>query len=96
MMRLYRKQRHIMDSKIVSLWEAKKQAEKKKRKPYLPTEERLRELEEDVLKLIDMTMLLENTVHHQEQLITKLLHLLKDSPLVSSEAELPSREQELG
>lgn len=42
-------------------------------------ENRVRELEEDVLRLIDVSMDLEHRLETNEKFLRKLLHLLKDS-----------------
>lgn len=63
--------------KVVSLESRRERAEKLDRKQYLDAETRLRELEEDMLRVIEMCMELDSTVHSQRNVIFKLLRLLR-------------------
>ena len=63
-------------SNIRSLGQKHRQQKAVSRKEYLELPERIRELEEDVLRLIDMTLVLEETSHYQERIIRRLLRLL--------------------
>lgn len=71
---------------MISLEFQKRQKDRLSRKDYLDTGSRLKELEEDMVRLIDMTMYLEHTLHHQERMLNRLLHLMKEqaSSLTSS------------
>lgn len=69
-------------SNIISLWNSRLEKKKRsahKRKDYLDSETRIRELEEDMVRAIDMIILLESNLHYQEKMINRILHLLKTS-----------------
>lgn len=62
-----------MDSKLRTLDLQRQKKNKLNRKQYLDTETRLRELEEDMLRVIEMCLFLESTVEYQEKVIKRLL-----------------------
>lgn len=72
------------DSKIVSMEQRREIKNKLVRKKLMKPEDRMGELETDMLRVIDMCLLLENTVAYQEKL---LKHILK--ALVASSASVP-------
>lgn len=65
--------------KIVSLQSRKAHKNKLGRKQYLDTETRIRELEEDMLRVIEMSLYLEHTVQYQEKLIARMIRALADA-----------------
>lgn len=67
-----------MESNIRTLTEQRQKKNKLNRKQYLDTETRLHELEEDMLRVIEMSLYLEHTVLYQEKIINKLLKLMAD------------------
>lgn len=72
------------DSNIISLIPAKEFRERLTKKQYLSTDERIKDLEEDVLRLIEFSMQLEQDLNSQIRFTRKLLHLLKEQEEVSS------------
>jgi hypothetical protein len=60
-------------SKVVTLELQRQKKNKLNRKKYLDTETRLCELEEDMLRVIEMCLFLESTVEYQSNVIRKLL-----------------------
>ena len=62
-----------MDSKVRTLDLQRQKKNKLNRKQYLDTDTRIRELEEDMLRVIEMCLFLESTVQYQEKIIKKLL-----------------------
>lgn len=48
------------------------------RKQYLDTDTRIKELEEDMLRVIEMCLFLESSVEYQEKVIRRLLEGLAD------------------
>jgi len=67
-----------MDSNIRTLTDQRQKKNKLSRKQYLDTDTRLRELEEDMLRVIEMSLYLEHTVLYQEKIINKLLKLMAE------------------
>lgn len=67
-----------MDSNIRTLTGQRQKKNNLNRKQYLDTETRLRELEEDMLRVIEMSLSLEYTVQYQEKIINKLLKLMAE------------------
>ena len=67
-----------MDSKIRTLDLQRKKKNKLVRKQYLDTDTRIKELEEDMLRVIEMCMFLESSVEYQEKIIKRLLEGLAD------------------
>lgn len=61
------------DSNLRTLTEQRKKKNKLNRKQYLEPDQRLRELEEDMLRVIEMCLSLEATVQYQEKIINRLL-----------------------
>jgi hypothetical protein len=57
---------------------ARQKKNKLNRKQYLEPEARIRELEEDMLKVIEMCLFLESSVQYQEKIMKKLLEGLAD------------------
>lgn len=86
-----------MDKKVISLQERRNLQAKKSRKEYLPEPDRIRELEEDVLRLIDLSLEMEERLWKQERFLSKLLRLLRDQASVSSSEvpELPTLPEQL-
>ena len=80
-------------SNVRSLGQKHKQQKAVSRKEYLELPERIRELEEDVLRLIDMVLVLEETSHYQERIIRRLLRLLSQGGKVQQPAESSSDEE---
>lgn len=72
---------------ITSLTEVRGLRAKLARKPYLDTETRLKELEADMLRVIDLSLSLEHTVYQQEKLLSKLIRLLAEKAGVSTSQE---------
>lgn len=72
------------ENRILSLEDRKKQKQKLSRKPYLDTETRLKELEEDLLRAIDMILVLDAQVHEQGRMLSRLLHLMKEQASAAS------------
>lgn len=75
-------------SNILNLETRRQQKNKLILKQRLTQEQRIRDLEEDVLRLIDMVHILDNETHKQEETILGLLRLLAASASsdVSSES----------
>lgn len=71
-------------SKIQTLDLIRKKKNKLNRKQYLDTDTRLRELEEDMLRVIELCLYLESTVEYQERLIKQIIKGLKDELDASS------------
>ena len=67
-----------IDSNIRTLADQRQKKNKLNRKQYLDTDTRLRELEEDMLRVIEMSLYLEHTVLYQEKIINKLLRLMAE------------------
>lgn len=63
----------MSESKIRSIQEQRKKSNKLNRKQYLDDQTRIRELEEDMLRVIEMCLSLEATVQYQEKIIRQLL-----------------------
>lgn len=84
------------EKKIVSLYEKARDRNKGTRKQYLDTDTRLRELEDDVFRLIDMVLLQESAIQDYEKRFSKLLRLLADSSFsaVASSAEAEELKKE--
>ena len=76
------------DSKVVSMEQRREHKNKLVRKKLMKPEDRMGELELDMLRVIDMCILLENTVQYQEKL---LKHILK--ALVASSVSVPVQDQ---
>lgn len=64
-------------SKIVSISHLRNLREQATRKEYLDVGDRVRELEADLFRLIEMSIEMENRLFNQERYITKLVGLLK-------------------
>lgn len=64
-------------SNVISLQNKKQLTNRQKRSSQLDTDTRLRELEEDVLRLIDHSLELEEKLSRQTGIVRKLLRLLK-------------------
>lgn len=73
-----------MDSKLRTLDLQRQKKNKLNRKQYLDTDQRLKELEEDMLRVIEMCLSLETTVQYQEKIIKRLLDGLASERGVSS------------
>jgi hypothetical protein len=61
------------DSNLRTLELQRQKKNKLNRKIYLETDQRLLELEEDMLRVIEMCLSLEATVQYQEKIINRLL-----------------------
>lgn len=64
-------------SKIVSLEHIRKEQNKKARKAFLSPQERIGELEQDVLRLVEFSLELEERLNSQASFIRKLLDRLR-------------------
>lgn len=65
-----------MQDKIISLASKRKDKNKVIAQSYKDPDERIRELEEDALKLIDTVLDMEQRLYNQERYLRKLMHLL--------------------
>lgn len=70
--------------KVVSLQTRKADNNKRVRKKYLTVEERLSELEVDMLRVVDMSIELQEQVDTNSRIIRKLIRLLAQQSKVSS------------
>ena len=68
----------MSDSKIRTLEIQRQKKNKLGRKQYLDTDTRLKELEEDMLRVIELCLSLEYTVQYQEKIMKKLLEGLAE------------------
>lgn len=68
-----------MESKVTSLTNKRQQRKREERKLGLDRETRIRELEEDVLRLIDFTAHIDKEVSELRKSLNKLLKLLLDA-----------------
>lgn len=65
------------DPTVVSLSSKRRTREQRSRKEYLDPETRIRELEEDMIRVIDIIAYLDDVVESNERLIRKLFRLLR-------------------
>lgn len=66
-----------MDNSIVSLLEKRRQKNEQLKKQYMSSEDRIRDLELDVLRLIDYSIEQDRAMHRLEGLLFKTLRLLQ-------------------
>lgn len=71
-------------SKIISLQQRRNERNRVVRKGYLTPEERIGELEADMLRLIDHSLGLEESVNFQAALLRRLVRLLRRYGVSSS------------
>lgn len=74
-------------SNVISLEELRRKKTGRGRKAALPLEDRVLELEQDQVRLIDMAMDMEKRLFRQERYISKLVRLLGEHASVASATE---------
>jgi hypothetical protein len=83
------------EPKVASLLEARTKKQSLTRKTYLDSEQRIKELEEDMLRMIEMCLYLEAEMNYNKKIMNKLLRLLQEdasaSSVVSSSSSPPNR-----
>ncbi len=66
-------------SDIVSLSHKRKENQRQLRKKYLTNDERILELEQDMVRVIDMLMEIENTLHSHASILKTVTKILAEA-----------------